>query len=493
MPDRAQSQEDKLKLKLLDLLRKKEGHLKYNKMENIFPDDGIYAREFYPKHLEFLKAGAKFNQRAIIAANRTGKTLMGAYEMTLHLTGLYPHWWEGKRFHKAIEGWAASISNTVTKDVMQKELVGSIGDIGSGMIPKELIGRIPKKSGVTDALETVYVKHVSGGWSELTFKSYEQGRDSFQGTKKQVIWLDEEPRDIGIYSECLTRTMDKFDPGMIYCTFTPLKGLSDIVQSFLIGGRFPKGGVNPENPHKFVINVEWDDVPHLSTEQKEAILASYSKHEKAARSQGIPSLGSGAIYPFLERDITCPPQEIPVWWSRAYGLDVGWNKTAAVWAAKDPDTGIIYLYSEHYLGECSPAIHASAIKARGDWIEGAIDPASHGSQQGSGEQLYDLYEAEGLLISNATNDILPGILKVYQMLEAGQLKIFSTLENLLMEYRVYQRDEKGQVVKKRDHLMDAMRYVIASFDEISALPQDEDFYSPTSHTGAQGRDSITGY
>ena len=107
--------------------------------------------------------------------------------------------------------------------------------------------------------------------------------------------------------------------------------------------------------------------------------------------------------------------------------------------------------------------------------------------------MYDLYEAEGLLISNATNDILPGILKVYQMLEAGQLKIFSTLENLLMEYRVYQRDEKGQVVKKRDHLMDAMRYVIASFDEISALPQDEDFYSPTSHTGAQGRDSITGY
>jgi phage terminase large subunit-like protein len=462
-----QTPEEKLKLEILELMGKKEEYLRYHKMENIFPDTGIFARELYPKHLEFMDAGSKYRQRAIIAANRTGKTLMGAYEMTLHLTGLYPHWWKGKTFHKPIEAWAASVNNQTTKDVMQKELVGKINDMGSGMIPKDLIGSTSRKSGVVDALETVYVKHVSGGWSEITFKSYEQGRDAFQGTKKQVIWLDEEPKDPSIYTECLTRTMDKFDPGSIYCTFTPLFGLSDVVLTFLDGGRFPEGGVSPSNPHKFVVNVTWDDVPHLSEEQKEEILASYSKHERAARSEGVPSLGSGAIYPFLEKDITCPRTEIHPWWPRAYGFDVGWRRTAAIWGAVNPDTGVVYLYSEHYMGEVAPAIHASAIKARGEWIQGVIDPGSHGSSQASGEQLFDLYEAEGLHIENATNDVEPGIMRVYQMFETGQLKIMDDLYNTLSEIRVYRRDEKGKIVKKNDHLMDALRYICGSLDMFS--------------------------
>lgn len=488
-----QTPEEKLKLEILKLMEQKEAYLRYHKLESIFPDEGIFARELYPKHTEFMAAGNKYRQRAIIAANRTGKTLMGAYEMTLHLTGLYPHWWEGRRFHKPVETWCASVNNQTTKDVMQKELVGKINDMGSGMIPKDLIGQTSRKSGVVDALETVYVQHVSGGWSEITFKSYEQGRDAFQGTKKQVIWLDEEPKDPSIYTECLTRTMDKFDPGMIYCTFTPLFGLSDVVLTFLDGGRFPEGGVSKANPHKFVVNVTWDDVPHLSEDQKEEILASYSKHERAARSEGVPSLGSGAIYPFLEKDITCQRREIPVWWPRAYGLDVGWNRTAAVWGAIDPDSGIVYLYSEHYMGEVSPAIHASAIKARGDWIEGVIDPGSLGSSQASGEQLYNLYEAEGLNIDLAKNDVEPGIIRVYQMFESGQLKIMDGLENLLTEIRVYRRDEKGKIVKKNDHIMDALRYLIGSLD-IFSLPPDEDFYTPTSSMiGGAGRDPITGY
>ncbi len=34
-----------------------------------------------------------------MAANRVGKTEgAGGYEMTCHLTGRYPHWWEGRRF-----------------------------------------------------------------------------------------------------------------------------------------------------------------------------------------------------------------------------------------------------------------------------------------------------------------------------------------------------------------------------------------------------------
>lgn len=493
------TEEEKAKLALLEALEEKEKYLKFHKMETFFPDGGPFSRHLYPKHMEFMAAGKNYLQRAIIAANRTGKTIMGAYEMTCHLTGEYPHWWQGRKFKSPIHAWAASVNNESTKNILQYELLGDPAVPGSGMIPRDKLfrdqaGRLKmiKKPGVADAIETVYVKHKSGGTSRLDFKSYEQGREAFQGTKRQVIWLDEEPRDYGIYSECLTRTMDKYEPGMIYCTFTPLFGLSDVVLSFMPEGRMPEGGVHPDNPHKFVSQVSWEEVPHLNEEQKGEILASYSKHEREARSKGIPSLGAGAIYPFLEDDFVVEPFKIPVWWPRVYGLDVGWNKTAAIWLAQDPDTNIIYVYSEHYMSESPPALNASAIKQRGEWMIGVIDPASRGKSQIDGRTLFDLYEQEGLDLELANNAVEAGILKVYQAFEVGQIKIFSSCVNTLNEIRIYRRNENGEIIKKKDHLMDALRYAMVSGLDFLQLPHSDDFYMP-SDVSQGTKDEFTGY
>jgi phage terminase large subunit-like protein len=488
-------QTQKAKLELLEALEAKEQYLKYHKIESLFPDEGPFKRELYHKHVGFMNAGSQYSQRAIIAANRTGKTLMGAYEMTCHLTGNYPDWWEGRKFHRPIQAWAASVNNESTKNILQFELVGDLYDPGTGLIPKDLLDlkRLIRKAGVTNALETLYVKHISGGYSKLDFKSYEQGRDAFQGTKKQVIWLDEEPKEANIYSECLTRTMDKYDPGIIYCTFTPLFGLSDVVLTFLPEGKFPRGGVNPEDPYKFVAQVSWDEVPHLSEQQKTEILASYSKHEREARSKGIPSLGSGAIYPYMEDLVTVPPFEVPPWWPKAYGLDVGWNMTAAVWGAMDPDSRTLYIYSEHYGGEAHPAIHASAIRSRGEWMTGSIDPASAGANQVDGRALFDLYEEEGLILEKADNTTEAGILRVGQMFEAQQLKIFTSCTQLLAEYRVYRRDEKGKIIKKNDHGLDALRYLCMTGIDYLAYPPDEDDYFQEADNYSSDQDDITGY
>lgn len=484
---------DVQKQELAKLLAEKAQRQQYNKIESFFPAEGKFKRDLYPKHLQFMSNGKKYRQRAIIAANRTGKTVMGAYEMACHLTGEYPDWWEGRVFDHPIKAWAASKSNQVTKEVVQEELLGSVTDIGSGMIPKDRIVRTTKKPGVADAIEAVFVQHATGGVSELVFKSYDQGRETFQGTKKQVIWLDEEPSDPNIFSECLTRTAgSEGEEGIIYCTFTPLFGLSDVVLSFLPEGKIPADGVDPNNPHKYVTQVTWDEVPHLSQSWKEEALASYSQHERDARSKGVPSLGAGAIYPYPEDELVVEPFEIPMWWPRAYGLDVGWNKTAAIWGAIDPDSKQIYLYSEHYQGNEPPAIHASAIRSRGDWIEGAIDPASQGASQVDGKRLLDLYEQEGLRLSPADNAVESGIYQVGQLMASGQLKVFSTLRNWLSEYRVYRRDENGKIVKKNDHLMDAMRYFVASGLDIARTMPDPDanYDSPV---GSSGQDTITGY
>jgi hypothetical protein len=75
------------------------------------------------------------------------------------------------------------------------------------MIPAHTIHQVSHKSGAPGAVDTVWVKHVSGGLSTLGLKSYEQRREAFQGTSIEVIWLDEEP-DQDIVTECLLRTID---------------------------------------------------------------------------------------------------------------------------------------------------------------------------------------------------------------------------------------------------------------------------------------------
>lgn len=483
----------------LQLLEELEKRLKYNKLDSLFPDDGRYARANYPKQLRFFEAGNHFKQRLLAGGNRVGKTLSGGVEMTYHLTGLYPKWWKGKKFLNPIKAWAVGKSNQVVKEVMQDCLLGPITDMGSGLIPEHLIIDTTRKAGVANTIEMVQVQHVSGGVSELIFKSYEQGRGDFQGTKKQVIWMDEEPRDYGIFEECLMRTMDDISPGIIYITFTPLLGLTPLVRSFLNGGRFSDNGTNPTDSAKFAIQVTWEDIPHLSVEQKDEMKNSIAPHLRDARTKGIPSLGAGAVYPFSEDDIMVKPFEIPYYWPKAYGFDVGVKRTAAIWTAFDPDSGIYYLYSEHYLGNLEKGInvvpiHADALKARGAWIPGVIDTSALRANEIDGTVIYEQYVDQGLNLEMANKAVEAGVLKICQMFAAGRIKVFNTCQNWLQEFRTYSRDEKtGKIAEKQeDHLMDAMRYLFMACPDVLQLEPDPDAYRTYIHA-KNDMDSITGY
>jgi phage terminase large subunit-like protein len=155
---------------------------------------------------------------------------VGAYETSLHLTGQYPYWWEGRRFNGPISAWAAGKDSKTVREIIQLKLFGPVGDIGTGMIPGDSIIATTPKPGVPEALETCTIKHASGGKSRLVMKSYDQGRDSFVGTEQHVCWLDEECSE-DIYVECLTRTMTT--DGIILLTFTPLLGMTKLTKDFL--------------------------------------------------------------------------------------------------------------------------------------------------------------------------------------------------------------------------------------------------------------------
>lgn len=213
---------------------------------------------------------------------------------------------------------------------------------------------------------------------------------------------------------------------------------------------------------RYVVMATWDDVPHISESQKAELLASIPPYQRDARTKGVPQLGSGAIYPVPESEIVVEPFELPRHWRRSYGMDVGWNKTAVVWGAVDPETDTAYITHEHYRGQDEPASHAAAIRARGEWMMGVIDPAARGRGQRDGEQLMQQYVDLGLTLVPADNGVEAGIFDVFTRLTLGKLKVFSTCQNWLAEYRLYRRDMKGHIVKANDHLMDATRYWVRS-------------------------------
>lgn len=245
--------------------------------------------------------------------------------------------------------------------------------------------------------------------------------------------------------------------------------------------------------NRFCVQATWEDVPHLSKKDKAELWNSYSPHEREARAKGIPSLGSGKIYPVTEESVFIDPIQIPPSWPRGYGFDVGWNKTAACWGAWDRYSDVIYIYSEHYMGKSEPAVHAESIKSRGSWINGAIDPASNASGQQDGKSLMDVYTGLGLNLFKANNAVEAGLLACYQRMTEGRLKIFKTCPNLTTEFRIYRRDENGKVVKENDHLMDAMRYLVMKFGDIQSIEPNEieTYNSMGGHQ--EGRSSTTGY
>lgn len=226
---------------------------------------------------------------------------------------------------------------------------------------------------------------------------------------------------------------------------------------------------------KYLVSAGWNDVPHLDEKTKAELMRATPPHLRKARAEGIPSLGAGAIYPIEEDDILVNDFQLPRHFLRGYALDVGWNRTAALWGALDRQSDVIYLYREYYRGQAEPAVHAQAIRARGEWMTGCIDPASRGRTQNDGTQMVQLYKRANLNLIYANNEVEAGIQDVWERLSTGRIKVFRSLQAFMAEYRIYRRDENGKIVKKNDHLMDTMRYLINTPAVFQRMPAPADF------------------
>jgi hypothetical protein len=229
---------------------------------------------------------------------------------------------------------------------------------------------------------------------------------------------------------------------------------------------------------KVCVMLDMDDVPHLTEEQKAATLASVPPWQRATRKSGMPGMGVGAIYPIPESQMLIEPFTIPDHWPRSAGMDPGWNCTAVIWFAWDVDQGGAVAYAQYYKGMCDPAVHVSAIHKisgngnaeAGRWMPIVIDPAAQKARGHDGRLLLEVYQELGLNVTIADNSVVSGLVKTWDMLSTKQLRVFNTLADWRKEIRLYRRDEKGEIVKKNDHLMDATRYNVMSGRAVAVVP-----------------------
>ena len=259
--------------------------MRYNSLAYFRPFD--YQKQFYA-------TGSHSDRRGILAANRIGKTVSTCYETAYHLTGLYPDWWEGKRYFHPVTVFVAGESWQQTAMVLQNELTGSPDSklqdqLGSGSIPKHAIVFDTMRSEGANIV-SIEVRHSAGGRSRLVFGNYTQEVRNLQGFKLDFVVLDEQPPD-DFFSELVTRTATT--QGQVLCSFTPLKGLNGLVSKFW----------NNEQGYNY-IRVAWDDVPEYNLWGEPFLLKStraqlerdYLPHEREARIAGKPVMGQGAVF-----------------------------------------------------------------------------------------------------------------------------------------------------------------------------------------------------
>lgn len=216
-----------------EMTEAREEFKRRNKIWSYFPDEGPLRRELYPRHMEFVAATKTHDEIMMLAANRCGKSQLGALCVSHWATGRYPKWWHGRVFDGPVDIWICNKTAKDCRDINEAELLGPPGneqERGTGFLPAHLIQRATPKPGTPHAFEFIYVEHVSGGTSCIATKSYDQGLAAFVGRKIDVGWGDEEiPREI--WEEMYMRAM--VDNGVLLATYTPLQGLTEMTTWFM--------------------------------------------------------------------------------------------------------------------------------------------------------------------------------------------------------------------------------------------------------------------
>jgi phage terminase large subunit-like protein len=419
--------------------------------------------EFYDPQLRFFEVGAKYHQRLIRGGNQVGKSFSAAFEASLHLSGNYPSWWQGRRFAKPTRGWVIGPTAQLVRDGPQRQLCSKGGEFGTGTIPlASFAGKPVMVPGGTGSIDTLSVSHQTGGKrdgiSTCTFKSFEMRSEKMQSESVDWIWIDERCSE-EIYSELLARTTAT--DGILFLSYTPLKGGGELTYRFL----------NEYSSDRSDTRIEASDARHISPERRAQLEESYLPHEREARIHGIPQLGIARVFPFQIEKLMKqfdPDQDIKSWARWIVGVDFGFGHPfAAALCAWVHDTEEFFVVDGFRMERSEALYHVKRIAAmcRGLRIPCSFPHDGNAHEKGSGIPLADIYRRLGapMLGKHAENKgggihVEPAIEEMCSYMKRDVFTIASHMSELGEEILSYHRDEDYKIVKLRDDLISATRY-----------------------------------
>ena len=455
-----------------------------------------FFEQAYPWQQKAIEMADENRVVGVIASNQSGKSEVASSIVTALATGIIPSWWKGRKYDRPVKIMVAGVDGNHNKNVIQEKLIGTNNwrikaDRGTGMIPKDYI---IEESAVTvrgDDLSAIKIKHVSGGSSEIIFRAYSQGREAAQGFQADCIMIDEQPKD-DFWAESLVRTAAT--GGFVICSFTPLLGMTGLVEKLFVLPALPD---SPED--KFgkkykteegwaMVRATWEDIEHISENDKKQLRKGFAPYEADARTFGMPIAGHGRIFPFQRSEIIYSPADtvIPETLPHLVGIDIGHghgrDPSAAIQVAWDKEKDILYI-TESNLDSTDTTRDMAKLIMKTDHQSPVAWPPDAGkaSMNASSSVAQQLREMNVNLLGKPfmnpkgadgkrNNYKNTGILEINQRFSEGRLKINENCVPLLNEIEQYSYTESGKIQDGRDHCIDAMRYAIMSIIQDLGAP-----------------------
>ena len=482
-------------------LRVLEDDNKYNK------EFQVYCKQAYDWQKSALAMTAEHNLVGLVSGNRTGKSYTSAALVTMALTGEYPSWYEGKRFDGPITCMVASIDSNTNKRIWQNYLLGTNNrrmkeELGSGMIPKRCIVDNSIVSVRGDDVQSMQIKHKSGGFSTLYFTAYSQGREAIQGFSGDLIAIDEQC-PVPFLQEAITRT--KTVGGFVCMTFTPLEGMDYTLEQLLDlpdveNAPVDDYGCKVKSDGKWaMVRASWEDALHIMENDPNAIEEARREYgiDFACRVYGIPAAGSGNIYPHKIENITFNPDytHLNETWDALIGVDFGWSQndpSAMVKVSWDEVNDVVYIHEEwkghtlddrtfvknvNYIDPNIPIAWPRDGNKASDWKGGGTIADKLRTEHGLNMLRNPFLNPKGP-DGKTNNHLDPGFQEINSRLGSGRLKISTECQELLKEIQFYHygKDLNGNSTGKpdktcEDHLCDAMRYGVMSIIQGFGEPQ----------------------
>lgn len=500
------------------------------KLRQAYSDNPLYRFHPHLRQAEFM--ASRDPAKLFIGGNRSGKTTCGIVDDLIQAVDMsaLPPWlrrykhWDG-RFHCRI----------IVPD-FQQTLEGVVLEKIREWCPKHQFAG----GSFDEAYDKL--RHMlwfaNGNWFQ--FMTFEQQLDKFQGAALDRVHYDEEPPE-RIRRENLMRLIDRdgqemltmtplsgmtwvfethYEPWEKHCEEQGHEDASVELTDVNDDGAIYRRRLT-------VVTVDMDDNPHLNSEAKHRVLddPNMSAEERQARKSGRFISFAGLVFGgSFRKDLNVIPEQVPplidpetgVQDPRtgvpkgAYvycGIDPGLRHMAAVlWLWMEPD-GRTVIFDElgiqgKTIAEVCAQIHLKNAewKVQPRWT--VIDPASRNKVAQTGRSDQEEYFQHGVVTIPGQNSVTLGINRVKAWLENAHKREAGVMVNhidtpislyvsarcvtLLEQFKRYrwaapsrsEDDSKERPVKRDDHLLDALRYIVMSSPYLPEKPFTRNPLSP---------------